>query len=798
MYGYIYSHTFLIIFLFFMALPNIYFEEYPIDFKAVNPHDLVFYQVGRVEKIIISPDERGYIESSLNGKIELQRKNTIVVNAAVGQGKSYAIIKLIKRFFDESEDYIIIVAAPFVSLVNQYWNNIIREGIPENKVYRYESIGDSAINYLDKRVHVLTVNCLLGNPGEDAFINAKAKRIYLTEFSEFCAREKKKVVFVYDEIHDAIHNFTELCIFNLWKWHGSILKNIILSATFNNASKVVIEYLAELTNREVVIFESERIPNVSSLSNLYLHFDSSNYFKEPNKIKDLIEELVSENKLIDILSYSKKLAEKIHDPKGLIGDILKKKYGQVNLCISDNESTYTKTFDPSMCNVGTNFKTGISIEKDNHAFIIILPTLQTKTRFGNKYGIFSDGITSIIQAFARQRKKGDIHVILPPPDKFDIKSLTEFNDESGYNMTEDQINSFVNFYSYVENNNVKDDKLVEFISFNRQELKLFHFYHQELYPNHENEIKMVEKSNRDGLMKLVFPEYNFFKLRDGEKYLSRKFKFLGADLSSFVVYSAITNQFMNCKFVGFTIDRIIITDGIQNTLNEIVKIEDYGQHSFFDWYNNLNNYFFEKKETFIDKEHISKHKVLFCQEILSFLYQKMYDTLLNEEFKDENGKYLDGVFNQTTYLLLMMSYAHHITEDDHNSNIVNYYKQLSRYRQMIIDSIQEENGSIKYFLNHRDFNLSSRELETIRILIINLNSEDNILREKVIGFIPDVASKNDIQLKRSFYSALKKTITHPTNLDRYSPRINGEIKNYSKFIEPSMVYSLNENISRIY
>ena len=41
-----------------------------------------------------------------------------------------------------------------------------------------------------------------------------------------------------DEIHDAIHNFKEEYIFNLWKWKDVIIKNYIISATFNEASKV--------------------------------------------------------------------------------------------------------------------------------------------------------------------------------------------------------------------------------------------------------------------------------------------------------------------------------------------------------------------------------------------------------------------------------------------------------------------------------------------------------------------------------------------------------------------------------
>ena len=76
-----------------------------------------------------------------------------------------------------------------------------------------------------------------------------------------CKAQNKKVVFIYDEIHDTIHNFRQELIFNLWKWKNVIHKNFVISATFNEASKIVIEYLAELTDRKIQIIESERVRN---------------------------------------------------------------------------------------------------------------------------------------------------------------------------------------------------------------------------------------------------------------------------------------------------------------------------------------------------------------------------------------------------------------------------------------------------------------------------------------------------------------------------------------------------------
>lgn len=83
----------------------------------------------------------------------------------------------------------------------------------------------------------------------------------------------------------------------------------------------------------------------------------------------------------------------------------------------------TISYNGEMCNVGTNFKTGISITKENHAFVIILPPRAAKGVFTNYYGIFAGGMNDLIQAIARQRVKGEIHILLPKPGSFDYKSL---------------------------------------------------------------------------------------------------------------------------------------------------------------------------------------------------------------------------------------------------------------------------------------------------------------------------------------------------------------------------------------
>jgi len=240
------------------------------------------------------------------------------------------------------------------------------------------------------------------------------------------------VVFIYDEIHDSFHNFKERYIFNLWKWKSVIHKNFIISATYNEASILVIEYLAELTNKKIRIIESKRTLFPEKQSSLHLHYSSSYWFKHDTpEIKNTIIDIVSRGKKLDILCYSKSLALSLISKDTEIGKKLKETYGEVKNCTSElisrqrpDDEEPTNQYDNELCNVGTNFKTGVSIKKENHSFVIIMPPRATRLWFSNRYGIFSSGINSIIQAIARQRTKGEIHIILPHPNEFVYSSLT--------------------------------------------------------------------------------------------------------------------------------------------------------------------------------------------------------------------------------------------------------------------------------------------------------------------------------------------------------------------------------------
>lgn len=704
------------------------FKYFPIEFKQINPEDFTNFEVG--EKIRIQPNENGYIKDSLKTAINLNEKNTVVINAGVGQGKTVAILDIVKDYYHDPNT-VVFIASPFVSLVEQYYKDVLELGISENDVFRYEVLGNEELpDFWLKRIHIVTANCLLGNPGDDAFINSNVKRYYLDRLKDHCERKGKKVIFIYDEIHDAIHNFKEQYIFNLWKWRNVIHKNFIISATFNEASKVVIEYLAELTDDKIQIVECERKRLPEKQSALYLHYNDEKFYKYDDPlITNLVRDLVEEGKEIDILSYSRKLSNDIIENADTgIGYELYQKYDEINNCTSElifnqrgDRATPQNRYNGERCNVGTNFKTGVSIKKDNHAFIIILPPKGSKTPFSNNYGIFTHAVNSVIQALARQRVKGEIHLVLPKPFEFKYSSLPFEEVE--------QVEYFKDFYEKIKDSQPVD-KPTEYIPLFQQDEILFDFYENTLKKKIEKEVEYVESLSRKNKVRLSFPEYKLYKLDKSEDYLAEKTQFFGGDLSAYITYSAITNQFLNCNFKGARgKEELVLKYGeIQQGLNDFFQSSNFFNddrmslyHYLNDtaFYNNLRNELFElysiklvttdNKIINLLKNGSSGASEYFENQLLGFVQSlKNPNNPTNKaKFRDIEGNYKDGIYDRSQYLLEVIAQAKDEQVNDSMSqetkDRINAFKYLGILKERLVENIQyatmQNTSAIKYLPN---------------------------------------------------------------------------------------------------
>ena len=773
------------------------FNDYPIEFKEINPSDFPSFKVS--DKEIITPNDSGYINEELQSRIDFKEKNTVVINAAVGQGKTYSIIEVVKKYYDEGEDYLIFVASPYVSLVQQYYHKILKEGIPKEDVYRYEWLGEADTpKYIGKKIHIVTVNCLLGNPGEDAFINSDVKRVYLQELSDLCKKEKKKVVFIYDEIHDAIHNFREKYMFNLWKWKSVIHKNFIISATFNEASKVVIEYLAELTDDKIQIIESKRVRYPGKQSELHLHYNPSHRYEYNNEqIVSVFKDLVDRGKEIDLLCFSKKLIEGIMDNKDEgVGKVLYGKYDEINNCTSElikNQRTGRtipqNRYNKDKCNIGTNFKSGVSIEKDNHAFVVVLPPSSARMPFQNLYGIFSSGINSIIQALARQRKKGEIHIILPRPDKFDFTTLPFFQQEEKQRF-------FSSIYTQVSN--YKDVEYpVKYIPLDKQNNRLFYFYNNTYKANVKDEIKLIEESDRKNKVRLIFPEFRLFVLEDGEDYLANSTPFFGADLSAYVTYSALTNQFINCKLarINFKASITIEEGKIQEKLIQVYNDyyyweihDDYFQHA------NDSLFFKEVKEQFFKDYHIyiklekkikgklekkpekvtpngkNKASKVFNTELLNFC----------KNYRKGKCKIADGNYTLGSYILDCLAHLDTVVIDEYNEKRITSLKYLGKLRDRMIEiqPIVVSGEDVHYLPNNpfEDF-IPESENKEFEEMLDYLLKEDPYLKNSFINPESRFVGKPLEKKKETIYKILLENLF---SLEKYRLPTGGKKRDYGK------------------
>ena len=797
-----------------MAIANEHFKDFPIDFKQINPEDFPDYETS--EKILIVPNDFGYISEPLMENINIGEKNTVVINAAVGQGKTTAILAVLKKYYDETE-CLIFIASPFVSLVEQYYVKTEELGIPEVDIYRYELIGNKfSKDAYSSRIHIVTVNCLLGNPGDDSIQSSIDKRQYINYLSRKCREDNKKVVFIFDEIHDAIHNFKQKFVFNLWKWKDTIHKNFILSATYNEASKTVIEYLSELTDDKIQIIESARIRFPNKQSDLFLHFNHSRVYTNDNDdFVNLVDQLIKEDKNIDILSFSKILADSICENKSDgVGKLLFDKYGDVNNCTTDLSSnttiepspiarySNTNRFKNDKCNVGTNFKSGVSIEKENHAFIIILPPSGRKLPFKNKYGIFSDGVNSIIQALARQRVKGEIHIILPKPDKFDFDTLN-FQDT---NLT----SHFKDFYLSHQNGKSSEKKLVKYYSFNQQGELLNNYYNDDLFKNVEDEVNFLNGLDRINKPSLNFPTYKDFRLSDSERYFPKYLKFFGGDLSSFVLYCAITNQFVNCNLKKTNNKPVLFfnENRIQWKLNNY--LEDYLD---IDYYNNLVPMISDKYMYFEFKNELfSQHKIMFKnanndyteiqvnqnktfeQQLIAFTQYFLYPKNVTFRNRFNNGGFLkDDNYSRGEYFLSCIAHALDIDSDQPNE-LIKAYVSLNYFREKLIAEIRETGirNSWRYISNEMTENfINEEEIIRFREMILSISTLDDVISNEIFIFKNQFTRNNytEEQKMRAFYNYLKIDF-----LEGKPKRINSSSQNQNVYEVTSIKEIPNKNL----
>lgn len=719
----------------------------PIQYKQINNGDFEGYSFDE-EPVNIIPDENGFITDFLIENINLNVTDTTIINASVGQGKTTAIINIVKRYYDLRNDgYVILIVAPFKSLLDQYWTSIVDQGIPDEDIFDYrqlENINSDDEYPYHKPVQLFTFNFLLGNPGDYYVKQSPTKRIFVNDLIEYIRISNKKVIIILDEVHDAIHNFKTDLVFNLLRWRKYTHKVIISSATFNEASKVVVKYFAELTNHKIKILESERKQNLEVSDLSILLYDHGSYSFENEGLKKLFNAEIGKASKINILTFSRGLAEKII--LSTTGQRIINQYGSLNLCTAETKNI----FDNNKCNIGTNFKTGISITDENTAYYIFLPQRNACDSIPPNYGVFTDGINSVIQAIARPRKRARIYVIMPYPTKH-IQPLP---------VNEGQ--------EPLRNHDIKISN----------QNRLLELYYNIVYKKLKEEINYCEQGNTKIEMK--YPTFDHFKLYQGEQYLRTNYDIFGKHLSNYFMWAAKNNQFVNCKLkhiikLELFINENKILGDLEDYLDKAFEISNnkstFRYLSTADQYQKFRNSIFSNEVIYVDN-HYNPVKTIkpyknptfeknIIKVIQQFKFQLPYlkdfhgysyrnyidDLILSPSFKelqdDAQKSVMDYMYcreekyliSTEEYIVFSMQNAKAMTvkyknKQNRESFLIDLYSQLYDFKERFLAHyLQEKIGDYTVLPNDKDFKFDADDLIKLKTLLTYIRKEDNFLRE---------------------------------------------------------------------
>ncbi len=760
-------------------LVNEHFNDFPIDYFKIRPEDFIEAFIGargfsspedmqgyytRATELYtfdtLSLDENGYLAQSVNEKIDFEISDTTVINCAVGQGKTTAILGKLKSKYDSDPDAIFIIAVPFVSLIAQYEKDLIDLGINSEDIFNYQTIGRDTpyrnVLYRGKfikRVHIVTVNTLLGNAGKDAVLQSDAKFEYIKYLSSKIEEENKKAYFIFDEIHDAIANFSKEGVLQLFFWKNITYKIIILSATFNVASIPVIKYLSLLINHKIRILESER-KIIREQSRLFLHIDNSPSYRSNNiTITRLIEDCIRRDRTIDILCYSKNLVKEMLKNNTHIGRMLREKYGTVRKCISkkieqiDADEIPENRFNNDFCNVGTNFKSGVSINKENHSYIIILPPKSSRKTYKSISGIFTEGINSIIQSLARQRNIGDIHVILPSPLEINPESLSEMSSEQKMHFLQ-AYNEIAIPVSTIETRNNVRIYPNEIIKFDQHKGLLEENYMKYLR-------RMITPMINAPYPTVDAPNAEEYILKNAEKILTIN-GFLGRDLSCYVVYSAFTNQFYNARLAGLYFSPTIIMDtiveSIEDTYNQYMDIPGNSSKKTSLKYREIRNILISRSNSNLEPTHLRTVNT----KIFDFLTSK-----INLNFPTSSYKYLSSEYNNFQTV-----------DNIEDQEIVNSFNELKR----ILDASKTHTENFDYFKDYSENPIYAERRQEIYNLITLIKNKNPSLKLSGAKFFRDLLTED---ADKKLYNYLVENLYRT---ERYQPTINRIRKDYRKII----------------
>jgi hypothetical protein len=477
-----------------------------------------------------------------------EKSDTTVVNVGTGAGKTTLAHKLIIDLANRG--HVIIVASPFKDLIRRDYDALKKDN--NLKVASYLQLNNINIEENSKaQIHVITINTLLGNPGgddDDERIPSALKTNYLELIRNYCTANNKKIVIVFDEIHAGVKNFRREFVPNLIGRFGKLVhKTFVLSATYTEATYVVLQYIAGLTNKEILIYNSPRV-KCESPANLHLciapgiyHSSRLNYLYY---IGPIISESLAKGRGVDILVGTKSLVYTLTDKSSSDPLVQYINTLDLNIVTGDDKENRVR-YDKNKINIGTTFSTGTSIDDPDRVLIIIPPSPMGYS-YKNPQNIFSEGTPAIIQAVGRLRQKGDIYIFMTKP---------------GNLINHDYLPLIPDFLKGIKST-------ARYIALNSQGPIVEQIYQR--FKDVRNAFVTYSQMEEEKFFRISLED---FSLKKSQMKLALEYEIFGKNIGAYLIWAAFRNQFTNCTLTSIryleqsSID-IHVTD---SSLNTVIK-----------------------------------------------------------------------------------------------------------------------------------------------------------------------------------------------------------------------------------
>jgi hypothetical protein len=761
-------------------------EHFPGDFQV------------SINNIEFDPEDQYLQQEKHLSLFDFNSKDTTVFNFQVGKGKTTLLYQLIKAY--ETIGCKVIVCSPFIKLILKDKESIIEEypktpatgnalkmGIKEfrqgmDKVfYLSNAIKDEVDVYYDQPykytgpcksgIQIMTVNAFLGNAGSDDQIQNKSKREYFHNLLK--ATEGVPVILVLDELHESIHNFKPELIPNFYKWKGRIHKVIISSATYTPASLPIISMAASLTDNKISVFQLPRTKNTEQ-ANINLHLFSNAYSARTPGIKSLVKELTQkyneQQRPVHIVAGSKSLAmelanhcytNKVKDSKEDLSPNTSLEY--VNLSTSDTEVP----FQTGQNNIGTTFKTGINIDSPDEVLVIILPALNTEFQYKH-YGVFSDGISSIIQSIGRLRNGGDLHICMQIPDQIigDISLYPSLPNVAAESVEHLSINTSFDYLKTLYK------KIVEYLESAIKEME----------PKKKKKLNLLDKIGMQYKYNFGFwyPNFYEFLLKSGSSKLTHhKNPSYGRNLSPYVYWALIQDQFPNGRLESILLHSQFTTINLQeekaavtfiNLLQEKKpRLKAVGfRRALNDIIAHLGYHSDEERNRFpilysIDGKLGITISTLVNKEVqyTKAAVQALYYVSTGRKFPEE----------KTTYINSCIKEAELTTEEGELIKLyVSLGKLKNKFNQWASAKIVEVDSN-RYIPSNLQEQLEENFVQSIRKIIPLLKKEDKVLQFKTFSLLQHVESDKTEAAKKSVFKEFRDLCYETVGR---SKQINGE------------------------